>query len=55
METEMEAEIALIAKEALGIETLETRRSDDLDFYDLSVWQIQEALKAAYAAGKAST
>jgi hypothetical protein len=51
----MEAEIARIARKILGVETLETRRSDDLDFYDLSVWQIEEALKAAYAAGKESS
>jgi hypothetical protein len=48
----MESEITRIAKEVLGVKTLETRHSDDMDFYDLSVWQIEEALKAAYAAGK---
>jgi hypothetical protein len=41
-----------IAKEVLGIETLNTRNSDDLDFYNLSVWQIKEALEAAYEAGR---
>ena len=40
-----------IAKEHLFIETLETRRSDSLDFHDLSVWQIRRALDAAYKAG----
>jgi hypothetical protein len=40
-----------IAKDVLGIETLETRNSDSLDFHDLAVWKIREALAAAYAAG----
>ena len=40
-----------IAKETLFIETLETRNSDSLDFYDTSVWGIKEALERAYQAG----
>lgn len=40
-----------IAKEHFGIETLETRKSDRLDFYELSVWQIKEALQEAFYAG----
>lgn len=40
-----------IAQDELCIETLETRRSDSLDFCDLAVWQLREALKAAYEAG----
>ena len=40
-----------IARKELGIETLETRKSDDLDFYDLAVWQIKSALHKAYVAG----
>lgn len=43
-----------IATKVLGLETLETRKSDSLDFHDLAVWQIREALEAAYAAGRAS-
>jgi hypothetical protein len=43
-----------IAQQALGIETLETRHSDRLDFHDLAVWQIEAALRAAYEAGRAS-
>jgi hypothetical protein len=42
-----------IAKKTLGLETLETRNSDSLDFHDLSVWQIKEALQAAFDAGAA--
>ncbi len=45
---------AAIAKEHLNIETLETRNSDSLDFHDVSVWGIQAALEAAFAAGKGS-
>jgi len=40
-----------IAKEHLSIETLETRRSDSLDFHDVSVWGVRAALEAAYKAG----
>ena len=38
----------------LGFETLETRNSDDLDFQQVAVWRMKEALEAAYAAGKAA-
>jgi hypothetical protein len=44
------AAVAEIAKES-EIETLETRNSDELDFYDLSVWEIKKMLLAAYYAG----
>lgn len=40
-----------IAGKILGLETLETRRSDGLDFHDLAVWQIKKALEEAYKAG----
>lgn len=40
-----------IAREKLGVETLETRNSDRLDFVELSVWQLKAALEAAYVAG----
>ena len=48
-----EEAIEKIAKETLGLETLETRKSDSLDFHDLAVWNIKEALLKAYNAGKA--
>lgn len=44
--------LAIIARKTLGVHTLETRRSDSLDFYDLAVWSISSALEAAYEAGK---
>lgn len=41
-----------IAKEHMGIETLEARRSDQLDFHDVAVWSVTAALDAAYRAGQ---
>ncbi|HEM5564961.1 TPA: hypothetical protein ACGO1A_000729 [Streptococcus suis] len=43
-----------IAKEELLVETLEKRWSDNLDFYDVSVWGIKRALERAYEAGRQS-
>ena len=48
----MKNEIEKIAAQILGIETLETRKMDSLDFSDQAVWQIKEALEAAYNAGR---
>ena len=41
-----------IAQTLLGLETLETRNSDRLDFHDLAVWNIKAALQAAFEAGQ---
>lgn len=46
--------LAAIAQEILNIETLVTRNSDELDFHEVSVWSLREALRAAYEAGAAS-
>lgn len=43
--------IEKIAKDHLGLETIETRNQDSLDFKNLSVWQIAEALEEAFDAG----
>jgi len=40
-----------IAKKHLSLETLETRNSDSLDFHDVAVWSLKEALQEAYEAG----
>ena len=40
-----------IAREHLGIQTLATRRSDSLDFHEVAVWSLKDALAAAYRAG----
>ena len=37
-----------------GIETLEERKRDSLDFHTVSVWAIKRALRAAYVAGQNS-
>ena len=50
----MESNIEKIAQDVLGLDTLETRNSDGLDFSDQAVWQIKAALEAAYKAGKES-
>jgi hypothetical protein len=47
-------EIADIARKHLGFETLDTRGSDALDFRDVAVWCVRDALEAAYAAGMAA-
>lgn len=41
-----------IAKEILDLETLEPRNMDGLDFHELSVWEIRDALVAAYNEGR---
>ena len=41
-----------IAKNIFRFETLETRKSDRLDFHDVAVWQIKAALSEAFHAGE---
>ena len=41
-----------IVQTILGLETLDTRNSDRLDFHDLAVWNIKAALQAAFEAGR---
>jgi hypothetical protein len=38
-------------RKQLGLETLETRRRDALDFHDLAVWSIRDAIQIAFNAG----
>lgn len=40
-----------IAKTHLNIPTLEARRSDRLDFHEVSAWAVRTALEAAFVAG----
>lgn len=42
-----------IARRYLSIRTLESRGNDS-DFYEVGVWSLAEALRAAYEAGRAS-
>jgi hypothetical protein len=46
------AAIESIARAHFDVETLLTRGSDSLDFYDVSVASIRNALEAAYDAGR---
>lgn len=50
----LDALLIRIAQEHLFIDTLETQNSDSLDFHDVSVWGVKEALIAAYQAGLAA-
>lgn len=50
----LDALLARIAQEHLFIDTLETQNSDSMDFHDVSVWGVKEALLAAYQAGLAA-
>lgn len=50
----LNALLTVIAQEELLVDTLETRMSDNLDFYDVSVWGIKRALERAYEAGQQS-
>ena len=44
--------IERIARQMLGIDTLDTRHLDRLDIHDLPVWAIRQALERAYEAGR---
>lgn len=49
------ATLEKIAQQYLGLETLQERKADSLDFHELAVWSIEAALLAAYQAGSASS
>lgn len=42
----------LIAKLRLGIPTLKEQKSDRLDFHQISVWSLEEALVLAFEMGE---
>lgn len=48
---EERAALALLARQRLGFETLEERGRDRLDFKDVAVWTVRDALARAYLAG----
>ena len=55
MQNDLTETLLAIARQHISnIETLETRRSDSLDFHDVAVWELRSALEAAYRAGQAS-
>ena len=51
-EVKVDAELASVAKRMLNIPTLETRRSDALDFHEVSVGQLLAALRLTYRMGR---
>ncbi len=48
---EQDALVTAIANKHMGIKTLEERKSDSMDFHELSVWEIKAALKEALETG----
>jgi hypothetical protein len=51
-EAARDALIFEIAQRHFFIETLETRNRDRLDFHDVAVWAIRDALEEAFEAGR---
>ena len=47
-----DALILEIAQRRFSLETLETQNSDRLDFHDVAVWAIRDALEEAFEAGR---
>ena len=52
--TDKQSMLTQIAFRNLGLETLEERKSDALDFHDHPVWSIRDALDEAYQLGLAA-
>jgi hypothetical protein len=50
--TELEVLITDIAISKLSIQSLETRNSDSLDFYNVPVWGLRDALLEAVELGR---
>jgi len=50
-DTPFPAELLAVA-ERLGFPTLESRSSDALDFREVAVWMVRDALRHAYEAGR---
>lgn len=41
-----------VARNTLGVQTLESRGTDSLDFHSLAVWNIRQALIMAFEHGR---
>ncbi len=50
----LDAGMAVLAQVHLGIQTLEERRMDALDFHEVNVLQLKDALRAAFELGRDS-
>ena len=48
-----DAAVTKVAHDILRLDTLETRNSDSLDFHEVAVWTIREALITAFNMGVA--
>jgi len=42
----------LAKKHIMGLETLATRNSDNLDFHNIAVWQLADLIKDSFEEGK---
>jgi Family of unknown function (DUF6900) len=51
-EVAVDQQMADIARRVLRIPTLDERKSDWLDFHEVGVWQLKEALRLAYRVGR---
>ena len=51
-EVAVDTELASVARRILDIPTLDTRKSDSLDFHEVSVWQLRAALRLAHRMGR---
>ena len=51
MDTKIYTVLSEIARTEMDIDTLETQRSDRLDFHEVAVWSVLNALEAAYIQG----
>lgn len=51
VQTPPDALLQQIARDYLGIKTLDMRNSDALDFHSIAVWNLKTALEAAWKAG----
>ena len=51
LQTPSDALLNQIARDCLGIKTLNMRNSDSLDFHSVAVWNMKTALEAAWKAG----
>lgn len=47
----IEQQLTRIARQHLRIDSLTARNSDRLDFHEVSVWSLRDALQAAFDAG----
>jgi len=52
LETQVQQKLDEIGCALFGVRTLETQNSDSLDFHDIPVWNIREALARAYSMGQ---